>query len=392
MPLRLYTFFSFLLLTAFHVSAQPIFRLEVKHSQVGTKDTFDCRIYFEGPNRDIRIIPPSLSQFDVIAGPFMSESSSVTRIGDSVTKASQEYRFKLRARHEGDILLGPAIMKSSTGKVYRSDSVLLKVVAGKFLQKETNFLVYDEFVSDLPGFKDFQWSEFLEQFQKFAGDGAFVVSAGSVYHNYNAAAGEDSMKMVAVLNEIDSSLHNRAGVTGTGTLMFRHELRNYYSVKDTTGLRAIIEKVYAAHKYNIRMATFMEQSSGWNSFFEENKLSQMRQAWEEAELKAALLSHLKDDLNMRRPVYFKFYSRAITNLQHFSDYAMKNGYGIDSMTAIEPRGDSMNCMLIISKRSTAKAEALYQMIMALRNEFNDGNDRYHGFYAGMKISPAKKRG
>jgi hypothetical protein len=114
------------LLAAFVTEAQkPILFATVDKNPVGQGDVFTLKITLENGNGDI--IPPSLSDFDIVMGPARSSSY---RIVNGKQTSSISLSYTMRARETGTFSIGSASALVD-GNTLKTNPIELKVVEGK---------------------------------------------------------------------------------------------------------------------------------------------------------------------------------------------------------------------------------------------------------------------
>jgi len=96
---------------------------------VSTGDQFSLTLSLNASGEDLRM--PEIPNFDILMGPSVSSSTSMSIMNGKMTKSSEySYTYILRAQSEGTYTIPPASIKSGRN-VYQSNSVTIKAIKGR---------------------------------------------------------------------------------------------------------------------------------------------------------------------------------------------------------------------------------------------------------------------
>ncbi len=134
---RSYIVFLLIIGVGCHVWAQNVvFTAQAGANKMGTKDNVQVD-YTIRDAQNLQTISPSFGpDFDVVQGPFQSQSSQTQIMGNKmVTSQSISLTYVLHPKHEGTFTIAPAIAKDAAGHTYQSNAVTIQVVPGSLAQQ-----------------------------------------------------------------------------------------------------------------------------------------------------------------------------------------------------------------------------------------------------------------
>lgn len=120
-----------------HAWAQNVvFTAMVGANKIGTKDRVQIQ-YTVKDAQNLQTLSPGLSpDFAVVGGPYQSQGSNTTIIGNKVvTSQSITLTYVLQPKREGNFTLPPAVAKDAAGHTYQSNAVNIQVVPGSLEQR-----------------------------------------------------------------------------------------------------------------------------------------------------------------------------------------------------------------------------------------------------------------
>ncbi|MCW3123367.1 MAG: hypothetical protein JWQ38_2859 [Flavipsychrobacter sp.] len=187
---------------------------------------------------------------------------------------------------------------------------------------------------------------------------------------------------IAALEEVlDVTGNFITGVTAkvlAGTLTYDCKRLNYYYVKDTTGLRNALTRMYSrsfpGYGYNISMSldkewteykTFLYPSDATFNWMENNKLiTKMKEGG--------------DSLSKPRNIAFELYFRADTSRSAVAAFATAKGYSTEQL--MNAKATNAPYQLIVSKYTQVKIDTITVMSTELKKEAA----KHHGYYNGWE--------
>jgi hypothetical protein len=124
-----------LLLQSITAAAQDVvFTAGADASKVGLADRFNVTYTIQGIGEATFNPGESLKEFNVLAGPFRSQSTNMTYSGGQLVQSSSlSMTFVLQAKHTGIIKLPPAVVVDRAGHSYKSNSLQVEVVPGSVM-------------------------------------------------------------------------------------------------------------------------------------------------------------------------------------------------------------------------------------------------------------------
>lgn len=130
---------SLLLAFFLHAGAQNVvFTAAAGANKIGVKDRVEIQFTVRDA-QNLQSITPSLKSplFDVVGGPFQSQSSNTQIIGNKmITSESFTLTYVIQPKQEGTISIPPATAKDASGHTFQSNAVTIQVVAGSVMQQQ----------------------------------------------------------------------------------------------------------------------------------------------------------------------------------------------------------------------------------------------------------------
>ena len=114
-----------------------VFSAAPSASKVGVKDQVQVQYTVKDAQNLQSISAGSSSDFNIIAGPYQSQSSNISvSNGRTVQSQSVTLTFVLQPKHEGTFTIPAGTAKDAAGHVYQSNPVTIQVVAGTMAQQQ----------------------------------------------------------------------------------------------------------------------------------------------------------------------------------------------------------------------------------------------------------------
>ena len=196
--------------------------------------------------------------------------------------------------------------------------------------------------------------------------------------------GMPAKEEIEVLEDILNTTGNFiTGVTAkvlTGTFSYYCERLNYYYVKDTTGIRNAIMRLYSRGYQNYSYAINMKYDPAWATYRtflypDEEMLNWM----ENTKIITKMIQH-GDSLTTQRDINFDFYFNSDSSRNSFSDFAGTHGYKTNKLP-VPPVFNNMPYKIIVSKYGYVKIDAILKMTEELKTEAKKHRGLYNGWEA-----------
>ena len=125
----------FLLLACGSVLAQNVvFTANASAPKIGLSDQLQVTYTIQDANNLQQVAPGSFHDFQVVGGPFQSQSTSIQMNGNrTVQSISISLTYVLQPRHTGNLAIPPAVAKDAAGHNYQSNALTVQVVPGSLL-------------------------------------------------------------------------------------------------------------------------------------------------------------------------------------------------------------------------------------------------------------------
>ena len=144
-----YTLFCLLAIVGcVQVGAQDVaFTTEVHTNRIGEKDRLQVTYTIRDANNIVQMGPTSLSDFDVVGGPYQQQGSNITIVGNKMVESkSISLTYVFQPKHTGILTVPGAFAKDEEGHTYQSNAVQVQVVQGSLAvqqQQRTRSRQYD---------------------------------------------------------------------------------------------------------------------------------------------------------------------------------------------------------------------------------------------------------
>ncbi|NCX96054.1 MAG: protein BatD, partial [Chitinophagia bacterium] len=120
------------LLGSANIWAQVSFSATPANAQMGINDQLQITFNLNNVENLLELSPTGFGEFDLLAGPFQSQSVSVIN-GRQTSSVSLTY--VVHPHREGKLVIPPAIARDATGHTYQSNSITVDVVKGSLAQR-----------------------------------------------------------------------------------------------------------------------------------------------------------------------------------------------------------------------------------------------------------------
>lgn len=147
---RSYIVFLLMIGAGCHVWAQNVvFVAQAGANKIGVKDNVQVVYTIKDAQNLQSMTPPSSPDFNIVQGPFQSQSSQMQIIGNkAISSQSISLTYVLQPKHEGNFTIPPVIAKDAAGHTYQSNALTIQVVAGSLFQQQRQQPSRDPFGDD----------------------------------------------------------------------------------------------------------------------------------------------------------------------------------------------------------------------------------------------------
>jgi hypothetical protein len=187
---------------------------------------------------------------------------------------------------------------------------------------------------------------------------------------------------IALLEEILTATGNFiTGVTPkvlAGTFMYNCQRLNYYYVKDTTGLRNALARVYARTYKDYDYVTKIKHDPEWDVYRTFLYPDEATQNWMENNKVITGMMKQGDSLKTPREVTFNFYFDTDTARNAFEAEVVVKGYATKRKT--QSKKKPLLYAIVLSKKS----EIAHDVIDKVTAELKEAAKKHNGHYEGWE--------
>jgi len=114
-----------------------VFAANASASKIGVKDQIQVDYRIENVNNLRSISKPDFKDFVVVGGPFSSQSSNISIVGNKMVQSqSLTHSYLLQPKKTGTLIIPPAIAKDAAGNAYESNALSVQVVNGSLAVRQ----------------------------------------------------------------------------------------------------------------------------------------------------------------------------------------------------------------------------------------------------------------
>jgi len=114
-----------------------VFSANVSASKVGVQDQLQVDYRIENVNNLRSITKPDFKDFVVVGGPFSSQSSNISIVGNKMVQSqSLTHSYILQPKKTGNLTIPPAFAKDAAGNTYESNAVTIQAVNGSIAARQ----------------------------------------------------------------------------------------------------------------------------------------------------------------------------------------------------------------------------------------------------------------
>ncbi len=183
---------------------------------------------------------------------------------------------------------------------------------------------------------------------------------------------------------LDATNNFITGVTAkllVGTFTYNCERLNYYYVKDTTGVRNAIMRMYKRNYPNYQFAINMKADREWSTYRTFLYPNEENRNWMENDKIIARLLQQGDSLTKPRDIKFDVYFRTDSGRSAFAGFARAKGFKADTTKASQ--SPNMPYELLLIKYEAVKMDVVNKMTAELKSELKKYNSIYVGWEAPL---------
>lgn len=127
------------------LAQDAVFSANASSSKIGVQDQIQVDYRIENVSNLRSISKPDFKDFVVIGGPFSSQSSNISIVGNKMVQSqSLTHSYVLQPKKTGTLSIPPAVAKDAAGNVYESNGLAVQVVNGSLATRQQN-RQYDPF-------------------------------------------------------------------------------------------------------------------------------------------------------------------------------------------------------------------------------------------------------
>ncbi len=212
-----------------------------------------------------------------------------------------------------------------------------------------------------------------------------LVITGPRAHHCNNQGLPDREEIEQLEEILDATNNFLTGVTPkilVGTFTYNCERLNYYYVKDTTGIRNALRRMYDRGFRDYNYVIRISSDPGWityRSFLYPN--DETLNWMENDKIISKMLQH-GDSLTTQRDITFDLSFRSDTDRRSFAALAISKGYKAEKYT--DPKTPSDAYGLTVSKYAFVKMDFLTSTTSELKSESRKHHGVYNGWTAPLK--------
>ncbi len=213
----------------------------------------------------------------------------------------------------------------------------------------------------------------------------YVVITGPQAHNCGKTGIPAAIEIEALENILDATGNFLTGLTPkilAGTVMYNCQRNNYYYVRDTTGVRNAIMRMYNRNFKDYKYSIIIRHDPQWLSYRTFLYPNDETQNWMENNHIITSMLQQGDSLKKVRPITFAACFRSDTARDAFSTFVTGKGYSIDKSPSVKT-SDAPLCLLF-SKTESIKVDSINVITQDLRNEIKKHGGIYNSWNAPIK--------
>ncbi len=189
-------------------------------------------------------------------------------------------------------------------------------------------------------------------------------------------------KMEEMLDVTGTFLNGVTPKVLVGTFTYNCERLNYYYVRDTTGVRNALMRMYGHSYPNYKFAINMKYDKAWATYRTFLYPNSETQDWMENSKTLTEMLNGGDSLTKPRDVIFELYFKTDTGRSAFAGYAKTKGYKAD--TTQTSKSPNMPYELLLTRYGTVKMGVINEWTTEMKSELRKYNSIYVGWQAPLR--------
>lgn len=173
-------------------------------------------------------------------------------------------------------------------------------------------------------------------------------------------------RLEVILDETGNFLSALTPKGLVGTLTYNCERVNYYYVKDTTGIRTAIHRLYTRSFSDYKYALNIKRDPDWKTYRYFLYPTDENYNWMENSKVITRLLQQGDSLSRPRKVQFALFFKTDTGRAAFNEQAVIDGFNTERLATAPPR--SLSFGTIISKQMPADMGTIKDVTLLLREQ------------------------
>ncbi len=213
----------------------------------------------------------------------------------------------------------------------------------------------------------------------------YVVITGPQAHKCDQKGMPATIEIDALETILDATGNFLTGLTPkvlAGTVMYNCQRNNYYYVRDTTGIRNAIMRMYNRSFKDYKYSIVIRPDPQWLSYRTFLYPNDETQNWMDNNRIITAMLQEGDSLKKPRTISFAACFNADTARNAFSTFVTGKGYAINKTPSIKMSAAPL--CLLFSKVGPIKVDSINVVTAELRNEVKKHNGIYNGWSAPVK--------
>ncbi len=114
-----------------------VFSAHASAAKMGVQDRIQVDYRIENVSNLRSISKPDFKDFNVVGGPFSSQSTSISMVGNQMVQSqSVTYSYLLQPKKTGALSIPPAVARDASGNTYESNGLAVQVVNGSLATRQ----------------------------------------------------------------------------------------------------------------------------------------------------------------------------------------------------------------------------------------------------------------
>lgn len=213
----------------------------------------------------------------------------------------------------------------------------------------------------------------------------YLVITGPQARNCDKKGMPAALEIDALEGILDATGNFLTGLTPkvlVGTVMYNCQRNNYYYVRDTTGIRNAIMRMYNRNFKDYRYSIIIRPDPQWLSYRTFLYPTDETQNWMDNNRIITAMLQQGDSLKKERTISFAACFNTDTAKAAFSAFVLGKGYAINKEPTVKMSAAPL--CLLFSKYGSVKVDSINTTTAEIRNEVKKHNGIYNGWNAPLK--------